>query len=222
VVNDFNRRHRWSADGLITTDGYLASRMRFLESYGETIRRRGPASEVPSQAVPLQVAPKACPSRGGEDGESRFVCAIATRVCLRTIGGGDRALGMSKGSRSIQPSFVERQNGTDRHRNALKARNVPRFIKYWRLTSQWPYLTSISTISAGRFCILSKITRALWRKRARRWGGRVGRIHVWSMPICLRSLVRHYLAHEAISWTSNILAFVVGRPRASEVARIRP
>jgi hypothetical protein len=32
------------------------------------------------------------------------------------------ALGMSKASRAINTSFVERQDGTDRHRNARKAR----------------------------------------------------------------------------------------------------
>src|SRR5947209_1493830 len=42
------------------------------------------------------------------------------------------ALGMSRASRAIKTSFLERQNGTDRHRNARKARKTYRFSKNWR------------------------------------------------------------------------------------------
>jgi hypothetical protein len=38
-------------------------------------------------------------------------------------------LGMSKVSRTINTAFIERENGTDRHRNARKARKTNRFSK---------------------------------------------------------------------------------------------
>jgi IS1 family transposase len=45
----------------------------------------------------------------------------------------DRALKASVCSRTINTSFVERQHGTDRHRNARKARKTYRFSKDWRV-----------------------------------------------------------------------------------------
>ena len=54
------------------------------------------------------------------------------------------ALGMSKASRAINTSFVERQNGTDRHRNARKARKTYRFSKDWRYHEAVTYLTMYS------------------------------------------------------------------------------
>lgn len=39
------------------------------------------------------------------------------------------ALGMSRVGRAINTSFLERQNGTDRYRNARKVRKTYRFSK---------------------------------------------------------------------------------------------
>ena len=57
---------------------------------------------------------------------------IGTRVVFGTMAAVLAALGMSKVSRTINTAFVERQNGTDRHRNARKARKTYRFSKDWR------------------------------------------------------------------------------------------
>src|SRR5262249_24425958 len=48
---------------------------------------------------------------------------------------------MSKVSRPINTSFVGRQDGTDRHRNARKARKTYRFSKGWRHHEAVTYLT---------------------------------------------------------------------------------
>jgi hypothetical protein len=42
------------------------------------------------------------------------------------------APGLSPASRAINTAFVERQTGTDRHRNAREARKTDRFSKGWR------------------------------------------------------------------------------------------
>ena len=57
--------------------------------------------------------------------EKGRVVSIATRVVFGTIAAVIAALVMSKVSWAINTSFVERQNGTDRHRNARKAQDVP-------------------------------------------------------------------------------------------------
>ena len=66
---------------------------------------------------------------------------IGTRVVFGTMAAVLLALGMSKVSRAINTSFVERQNGTDRHRNARKARKTYRFSKDWRYHEAVTYLT---------------------------------------------------------------------------------
>jgi hypothetical protein len=43
-------------------------------------------------------------------------------------------------STAINTSFVERQNATDRHRNARKARKTYRFSKDWRFHEAVTYL----------------------------------------------------------------------------------
>jgi len=76
------------------------------------------------------------------------VVAIATRVVFGTMAAVMAALGMSGASRAINTSFVERQNATDRHRNARKARKTYRFSKDWRSHEAVTYLT----LYAYNFC----------------------------------------------------------------------
>ena len=54
------------------------------------------------------------------------------------------ALGLSRVSRSIKTAFIERENGTDRHRNARKARRTYRFSKDWRHHEAAGYLSLYS------------------------------------------------------------------------------
>ena len=54
------------------------------------------------------------------------------------------ALGMSKASRAINTAFVERENATDRHRNARKARKTYRFSKDWRYHEAVTFLSLYS------------------------------------------------------------------------------
>ena len=74
---------------------------------------------------------------------------------------------MSKVSRSINTSFVERQNGTDRHRNARKTRKTYRFSKNWRHHESMTYLT----MSVYSYCwpvrtLRIKDEQCNWRKRS--------------------------------------------------------
>ena len=84
------------------------------------------------------------------------VVAIATRVVFGTMAAVMAALGMSGASRAINTSFVERQNATDRHRNARKARKTYRFSKDWRSHEAVTYLT----LYAYNFCWPVRTLRA--------------------------------------------------------------
>ena len=103
--------------------------------------------------------------------EKGRVVSIATRVVFGTMAAVIAALGMSKVSRAINTSFVERQNGTDRHRNARKARKTYRFSKDWRHHESVTYLT----MYVYNFCWpvrtlrIKDEARASGRSEARRW-----------------------------------------------------
>jgi hypothetical protein len=93
----------------------------------------GPPYKVAPQGLTYAVVEKA-----REEGR---VVKIATRVAFGTIAMVMAALGMSSASRAVNTSFVERQNGTGRHRNARKARKIYRFSKAWRHHEAATYLS---------------------------------------------------------------------------------
>ena len=91
------------------------------------------------------------------------------------------ALGMSGVSRAINTSFVERQNGTDRHRNARKARKTYRFSKDWRSHEAAMYFTMYSY----NFCwavrtLAIKDAQGHWSRRSPAMAAGLTD-HVWSM-----------------------------------------
>ena len=91
------------------------------------------------------------------------------------------ALGMSSASRSVNTSFVERQNGTDRHRNARKARKTYRFSKDWRHHESVTYLS----MYIYNFCwpvrtLRIKDERECWQSRSPAMAAGLAD-HVWSI-----------------------------------------
>ncbi len=122
LVADFQRRTGGRLMDLITTDGYAAYEEAILDAYGETVTppRTGKRGRP---RVPDQVAPPGLTSAGVEKTRAKGgVVAITTRVVFGTMAAVAAGLGMSRVSRAITTAFVERQNGTDRHRKARKAR----------------------------------------------------------------------------------------------------
>jgi IS1 family transposase len=132
VVEDVKRRTGGRLMDLITTDGYPAYEEAILDAYGETITPPRTGKRGRPKA-PYKVAPKgltyAVVEKTREKGR---VVSIATRVVFGTMAAVVLALGMSRVSRAINTAFVERENATDRHRNARKARKTYRFSKDWR------------------------------------------------------------------------------------------
>jgi hypothetical protein len=148
VVEDVKRRTGGRLPDLITTDGYPAYEGAILDAYGETVtpprtgkRGRPRASyKVPPAGLTYAVVEKA-------RAKGRVV-SITTRVVFGTMAAVVAALRLSRVSRAINTAFVERQNGTDRHRNARKARKTYRFSKDWRCHEAVTYLT----LYAYNFC----------------------------------------------------------------------
>ena len=114
--------------------------------------------------------------------EKGRVVSIATRVVFGTVAAVIAALGMSRVSRAINTSFVERQNGTDRHRNAREARKTYRFSKDWRHHEAVTYLT----MYVDNFCWPVRTLRiedeeGRWQKRSPAMAAGLAD-HVWSIP----------------------------------------
>jgi IS1 family transposase len=148
VVEDVKRRTGDRLMDLITTDGYPAYEEAILNAYGETFTPPRTGKRGRPKA-PYKVAPEgltyAVVEKTREKGR---VVSIAARVIFGTMAAVVAALGISRASRAINTAFVERQNGTDRHRNARKSRETYRFSKDWRYHEAVTYLT----LYAYNFC----------------------------------------------------------------------
>jgi IS1 family transposase len=186
LVEDFRRRTGGRVMNLITTDGYPAYEEAILNAYGETVTpprtgRRGrprAAYKVPPEGLNYAVVEKTR--------EKGRVVKIVTRVVFGTMVAVTAALGMSRVSAAINTSFVERQNGTDRHRNARKARKTYRFSKDWRHHEAVTYLT----MYVYNFCwpvrtLGVKDDQGRWQRRSPAMAAGLTD-HVWSISEWLR------------------------------------
>lgn len=182
VVEDFKRRTGGRLMDLITSDGYAAYEDAILRAYGETITPPRTGKRGRPRAA-YKVAPKGLNYAVVEKTRKKGrVVSIATRVVFGTVAAVVAALGMSKVSRAINTSFVERQNGTDRHRSARKARKTYRFSKDWRYHESVTYLT----MYVYNFCWPVRTLRVMdepgvWRKRSPAMAAGLTD-HVWSIP----------------------------------------
>ena len=141
LVAEFRRRTGGRLMNLMTSDDYPAYETAILHAYGATVTpprtgKRG-RPRAPYRAPPPGLT-YATVTKRREEGR---VVEIGTRVVFGTAAAVLLALGMSKVSRAINTSFLERQNGTDRHRNARKARKTYRFSKGWRYHEAVTYLS---------------------------------------------------------------------------------
>jgi ornithine carbamoyltransferase len=95
---------------------------------------------VPERRLPDDVV-YATVHKHREDGH---VIAAEQRQVFGTPGGLRDVLGESAASRRVNTSFVERQNATDRGRNARKTRKTYRFSKDWQVHEAMTHLTLYS------------------------------------------------------------------------------
>ena len=180
VVEDFRRRTGGRMMNLMTTDGYPAYEDAILEAYGDTVTPPRTGKRGRPRA-PYKVAPAGLTYAVGEKTrEKGRVVSIATRVVFGTMAAVVAALGMSKVSRAINTAFVERQNGTDRNRNARKVRRSYCFSKDWAVHQAVTYFTMYSY----NFCWPVRTLRA--READGPWQARTPAMaaglsdHVWS------------------------------------------
>ena len=144
LVREFHRRTSGRLMDLITTDEYAPYRGAILEAYGETVtpprtgkrgRPRKPFKAPPAGLTYATVHKTRSKGR---------VTKVEQRIIFGTAAAVATALARSASSRAVNTSFVERQNGTDRNRNARKVRKSYCFSKDWSVHQSITYFTMYS------------------------------------------------------------------------------
>jgi hypothetical protein len=144
VVGAVKQRTGGRVMALMTSDDYPAYETAILNAYGQEVTTT-PTGRPSRRMVPERVPPPglnyATVEKRREKGR---VVEVLTRVVFGTLAAIVAALGRSKVSRRINTSFLERQNATDRHRNARKVRKAYTFSKDWRVHEAMTYFTMYS------------------------------------------------------------------------------
>jgi IS1 family transposase len=145
VVAEVKDRTGGRVMDLMTSDDYPAYATAILHAYGPEVRTT-PTGRPSRRLVPAKVPPPglnyATVAKRREKGP---VVEIVTRVVFGTMAAVVAARSRSTVSRSINVSFRERQNGTDRHRNARKVRKSYTFSKDWHIHEAMTYFTLYSS-----------------------------------------------------------------------------
>jgi len=178
LVGEFRRRTEGRIMRLMTSDSDPAYETAILGAYGEAItpprtgkpgRPKGPSKVPPPGLVYATVEEVQAEGR---------VVEILARVVFGTMAAVAAALVGSRVSRSINTSFLERQNATDRHHNARKSRKTYRSSKDWRSHEAATYFTMYTCNFCWPVRTLREPTSSMPRTetpttsrpvRARRW-----------------------------------------------------
>ena len=181
VVGETRRRTGGRVLDLATSDEYPAYRTALLNAYGEEVTttatgrrsRKMVAEKVPPEGMNYATVEK-------RRLKGRVV-EIVTRVVFGTMAGVAAALARSTASRGINTSFVERQNATDRHRNARKVRKTYTFSKDWAVHEAMTYFT----IYSYNFCwavrtLREPIGEGRWKPRTPAMAAELAD-HVWTI-----------------------------------------
>jgi IS1 family transposase len=144
LVEDFQRRTAGRLMNLMTSDENPAYAEAFLASHGEEVRprRKGQRGRRPK---PYKRPPKGLKyATVHKTREKNRVAHVQQRVIFGTVAAVLAALAMSLVSTAVNTVFVERENGTDRNRNARKARKTYCFSKDWEVHEAVSYFTLYS------------------------------------------------------------------------------
>jgi IS1 family transposase len=133
---------------LITTDEFRAYKTEILRAYGneETVPRRYFRGRTP--APRMLPPPELVYATVHKTRKNGTVVKVEPQLQFGTQEQLDAALKASKVDRHVNTAFVERHNGTDRHKNSRKARKTYRFSKDWDIHNA---VTSFS-MYAYNFC----------------------------------------------------------------------
>jgi hypothetical protein len=144
LVEDFHRRTQGRLMNLMTSDENPAYAEAILATYGQPFqpRRKGKRGRRPT---PRQRPPAGLKyATVHKTRVKNRVIAVEQRVIYGTAAAVRAALAVSLVSTAVNTVFVERENGTDRNRNARKVRKTYCFSKDWEVHEAVSYLTLYS------------------------------------------------------------------------------
>lgn len=133
---------------LLTSDEYKAYRTEILSAYGiqeEVIRTGKPGRPRNPRTLPPPDLLYATVHKRRRNGR---VVNVETRRQFGTEERLKEALSLSSIHHTVNTSYIERFNGTDRHRNSRKARKTYRFSKDWDQHNASTYFT----VYSANFC----------------------------------------------------------------------
>jgi IS1 family transposase len=181
LVEDFHQRTQGRLMDLMTSDENPAYAPAILETYGQTVqpRRQGRRGRRPA---PVKKPPKGLKyATVHKTRVKNRVVSVERRVIFGTVTAVLAALAASAVSTEVNTVFVERHNGTDRHRNARKARKTYRFSKDLEVHEAVTYFSFYSY----NFCWAVRTLRE--RDEYGKWQSRTPALaagltdHVWSL-----------------------------------------
>jgi IS1 family transposase len=145
IVAEVKQRVGSDPPPLMTSDEYPAYATAIEEIFSEPVpappgRKPGRPRVVPQRRLRGEVVYATVHKHR----KNNRVVAVEQRQVFGTPEGLEGVLSESAASHRVNTSFVERQNGTDRHRNARKARKTYRFSKDWEVHEAMTYLTLYS------------------------------------------------------------------------------
>jgi hypothetical protein len=144
LVQDVHRRTGGQPLELFTSDENPAYALAIVEVYGveNQPRRKGKRGRRPQ---PIKVPPKELVyATVHKTREKNRVVGVETRVVYGSKAAVREALESSSVSDTVNTAFVERHNGTDRNRNARKARKTYCCSKDWQVHEAVTYFTMYS------------------------------------------------------------------------------
>jgi hypothetical protein len=144
LVEDVHRRTGGRPLRLFTSDENPAYPEAILEVYGRPVRprRKGRRGRKPK---PVKVPPQGLTyATVHKTRKKSRVVKVEARVVYGTKKAVKAALEASQVSEAVNTAYVERHNGTDRHRNARKARKTYRFSKNWGAHVAMTYFATYS------------------------------------------------------------------------------
>lgn len=181
LVEDFHRRTAGRVMNLMTSDEHPEYAAAIHEVYGEVVqpgrtgrpgRPRQPYQRLPENLTYATVH---------KVRENNRVVRVETRVVFGTMALVLAALAVSLVSVAVNTVFVERHNGSDRHRNSRKVRKTYRFSKDWDVHRA----VTLFTMFSANFCrpvrtLRQRVGRKRYRQRTPAMAAGLTD-HVWSM-----------------------------------------
>ena len=181
MVKDFHRRTGGRLMELMTSDENPAYAEAILAVYGEQVRprRKGRRGRKPK---PRRQVPKGLTyATVHKTRQNNRVVKVEPRLIYGTLAALVAALASSPVSDAVNTVYVERHNGTDRNRNARKARKTYCFSKDWEVHEALSYFVLYSY----NFCWAVRTLRekgadGKWQRRTPAMSAGLAD-HVWSI-----------------------------------------